>query len=291
MTPTRRNILSAATALAVVVPFGGRAFAGATVGELRRLESEHAARLGVFALDTATGRCVAYRADERFPICSVFKTVAVGAVLRDLDHEFLTERIHYTDEDVARSGYAPITGRPENLAAGLTGAELCAAAIQYSDNTAANLLLRALGGPQAVTDFCRSLGDEVTRLDRSEPTLNSAEPGRPTDTTSPRSIGRTYARLTLGTALSPEDRNLLTHWLLANTTGTNRLRAGLPSDWRTAEKTGTGGYGTTNDVGITWPPAGPPIVIAILATKHDRNAPADEPLLAKAAEAVAAMLR
>ncbi len=305
----RRNLLTvgAATALGLVLPAstsaGASAFAAAReegiLRRLGRLEEQHGARLGVFGFDPATGRYVGYREQERFPICSVFKTVLVAAVLRDLDRngEFLAERIHYTEQDVTRSGYAPITGRPENRAHGMTVADLCAAAITHSDNTAANLLLRALGGPageaagpHAVTRFCRSVGDPVTRLDRVEPDLNSAEPGRDTDTTSARAIAGTYARLTLGTALAPADRARLGGWLLANTTGGNRIRAGLPSDWSVADKTGTGAYGTTNDVAITRPPGRGPLVLAVLSTTSDAHAPADEPLLAEAAALVAAHL-
>ncbi|WP_331770121.1 class A beta-lactamase (plasmid) [Embleya sp. NBC_00888] len=298
--PSRRGVLGgvAAATLGLVLPVGGRAFAQGTndneriVGRLCALEEAHSARLGVFAWDTVTGRTVSHRARELFPMCSTFKTIAVAAVLRDLDRdgEFLARRIRYTQKDVTESGYAPITGLPENLANGMTVANLCAAAIDHSDNTAANLLLRELGGPSAVTRFCRSIGDEVTRLDRWEPALNSAEPDRATDTSSPRAIGRTYARLALGTALDARDRERLTGWLLANTTGGNRLRAGLPKDWIVGDKTGTGGYGTTNDVGVTWPPGRGPIVMAVLSTKHDSAAPADEPLIADTAALVAAVL-
>ncbi len=235
---------------------------------------------------------MAYRADELFPMCSTFKTVAVAAVLRDLDQDgtFLAERRHYTTKDVAESGYAPITGLPANLEAGMTVEELCAAAIRYSDNAAANLLLRELGGPASITRFCRSIGDRATRLDRWEPALNSAEPGRLTDTTNPHAIGLTYARLTLGPALGASDRQRLTKWLLTNTTGANRLRAGLPPTWAIAEKTGTGNYGTTNDIGVAWPPGGGPIVVAVLSTKNVADAPADEPLIAETAGLVATAL-
>ncbi|MEU7556378.1 class A beta-lactamase [Streptomyces sp. NPDC044571] len=298
--PGRRRILggAAATALAVVLPPGGRAFAKGAgedgiAGRLRALERAHSARLGVFAADAVTGRAVLYRADELFPMCSTFKTIAVAAVLRDLDRDgrFLAKRIRYTKTDVTESGYAPVTGMSETLEAGMTVEDLCAAAIDHSDNAAANLLLRELGGPDAVTRFCRSLGDRVTRLDRWEPALNSGEPGRVTDTTSAQAIGRTYARLTIGDALSTPDRERLAGWLLGNTTGGNRLRAGLPKDWSVAEKTGTGGYGTTNDVGIAWPPGRGPITMAVLSTQHDPAAPADEPLIADAAALLAAALQ
>ncbi|MFJ3925375.1 class A beta-lactamase [Streptomyces sp. NPDC090022] len=260
---------------------------------LRALEAEHGARLGVYAYDTGTGRVVRYRADERFPMCSVFKTLAVAAVLRDLDRdgEFLARRIHYTQDDVDRSGYAPKT--KDHVATGMTVEELCGAAISYSDNTAANLLLTELGGPQAVTDFCRSTGDDVTRLDRWEPELNSAEPGRETDTTTPSAIGRTYARLVLGNALGRADRARLTDWLLANTTSGERFRKGLPADWRIADKTGGGKYATNNDVGLGRPPGRSPVVLAVLTTKPEAgpDAPADNPLVAKAAELVERHLR
>ncbi|MFE5328496.1 class A beta-lactamase [Embleya sp. NPDC056575] len=297
--PSRRGVIGgvAAGVLAVVVPGAGSAVARGVddrgiVGRLRALERAHAARLGVFACDVVSGRTVVHRADEPFPMCSSFKTIAVAAVLRDLDRdgEFLARRIRYTEKDVTESGYAPITGRPENLADGMIVADLCAAAISYSDNGAANLLLRRLGGPGAVTGFCRSVGDGVTRLDRWEPALNSAEPGRVTDTSSPRALGRTYARLALGDALDARDRERLTGWLLANTTGGKRLRAGLPRDWVVADKTGTGGYGTTNDVAIVRPPGRGPIVMAVLSTKDDAAAPADEPLLAETATVLAQAL-
>lgn len=291
MVVNRRAVLAlgAGAALAVAVP--SQAQASPSTGKLRDLEQKHGARLGVFASDTGTGRTVLYRANERFPICSVFKTLAAGAVLRrDRDGELLSKVIRYTQAEVDKSGYGPITGKPANLANGMTVKALCEATIAYSDNAAANFLLRELGGPTAVTRFCRSIGDPVTRLDRWEPELNSAEPWQEFDTTSPRAVGQSYARLTVGHALERTDAEQLTAWLLANTTGANRLRAGLPSDWRLGDKTGTGKYGTTNDVGITWPPGRAPIVIAVLSTKPDAAAGADEPLVARAAEIVAAEL-
>ncbi|GAA1121514.1 class A beta-lactamase BOR-1 [Kitasatospora arboriphila] len=290
----RRAVLGvgAGAVLALAVPMGGTARAegrvsqrgGGVTGALADLEREHGARLGVFARNTVTGAQVRYRAEELFPICSVHKIVTASTVLRDRDRdgEFLARRIHYTAEDVTASGYAPITGTPEHLASGMTVAELCAAALDYSDNAADNLLLRELGGPTAITRFCRSLGDRVTRLDRWEPALNSAEPGRVSDTTSPAAIARTLTDLLLGTALAPRDRRRLTEWMLANTTGAGRLRAGLPSGWALADKTGTGDYGATNDVGIAWTPDGTPLVLSVLSTTTRADATADEALLARA---------
>ncbi len=296
--PRRRTLLTVGvgTALAAAVPTAAHASTQVRerlAGQLSELEQEYAARLGVFAHDTATGRTVTYRAEEHFPICSVFKTLAVAAVLRDLDHDgaYLARRIRYTEEYVTAAGYAPITGTPEHLANGMTVEQLCAAAVSHSDNGAANLLMRELGGPSAITRFCRSIGDGTTRLDRWEPELNSAEPWRKTDLTSPRAIGQTYARLVLGRALPSEDRERLTGWLIANTTNTHRFRTGLPDDWTLADKTGGGqAYGVAHDVGVVWPPGRPPLLLAVLSTKHAPEGPTDNPLVARTAALLAAAL-
>ncbi|MER7761033.1 class A beta-lactamase [Streptomyces sp. NPDC097619] len=263
------------------------------VRRLRELEESRRARLGAYAVDTVSGRAVLYRADELFPMCSVFKPLAAAAVLRapDRDGTDPARRIRYTRADTEGSGYAPVTGLPENLARGMTVEALCAAAVSHSDNAAANLLLRELGGPDAVTRFCRSIGDRVTRLDRWEPELNSAEPGRTTDTTSPRAIGRTYARLLLGDTLARRDRTRLTRWMLDNTTNTERFRAGLPG-WTLADKTGGGSaYGVANDAGVVWSPEGTPVVMVVLTTHPGRpEGPGDNGLVAEAARLLGAAL-
>ncbi|MFI2077263.1 class A beta-lactamase [Streptomyces triculaminicus] len=287
--------LGAGTALTAALATSGTAYAS-TPGDdeicrrLSRLEREHSARVGVFAHNPRTGRTVRYRADERFPMCSVFKTLAVAAVLRDLDHDgtFLAKRVHYTQGDVDKAVWAPVT--KDHIADGMTVAALCEATIQQSDNAAANLLLRELGGPDAVTRFCRSVGDPVTRLDRWEPTLNSAEPWRVEDTTSPRAIGRTYARLVLGDALAPEDRERLTKWLLGNTTSTDRFRKALRPGWTLGDKTGAGSYGTNNDVGVAWSPDGSPLVLSVLTTKHSPDAKGEDALVAETAKLLVSAL-
>ncbi|MFJ3792728.1 class A beta-lactamase [Kitasatospora sp. NPDC090091] len=302
---SRRAVLAlgAGTALAAGLASAGRAHAapapagpaagpdGALRGELAGLEREYAARLGLFAHDTGTGRTLAHRADELFPLCSVFKPLAVAAVLRDLDRdgEFLARRIHYTEQDVTDADYAPVTR--DHLATGMTVEELCAAAVGQSDNAAANLLLRELGGPTAVTRFCRSVGDGRTRLDRWEPELNSAEPWRSTDTTSPRAVAGTFARMLLGDVLEPRDRARLTGWMVANTTNTDRFRAGFPADWVLADKTGGGSsYGVANDVGVVRPPNRRPIVVAVHTTTRAAAGPQHNDMVKRVAELVAETL-
>ena len=170
------------------------------MAQLQALEARHSARLGVHARNHRTGATIDYRADERFATCSVFKGLLAAHVLRDFDRrgEFLNRLIHYTKADLIEG--APVTG--QYVDTGLTVRALCAAALAYSDNTAANLLLALTGGPRGVTRFCRSIGDTVTRLDRTEPTLNTSIPGDPRDTTTPRAIGDSYGRLVLGRSLS-----------------------------------------------------------------------------------------
>lgn len=286
----RRTLLTAGTTTAAALLTSTPALAAGrrVTDRLRELEQQHGARLGVFAHNVRTRQTVEHRADELFPICSLFKTLAAAAVLRDLDRhgEVLARRVHYTEADLVDGS----DRTREHLAEGMTVAELADAAIRYSDNTAGNLLLRELGGPTAITRFARSIGDPVTRLDRWETDLNSAEPWRITDTTTPRAIGRSYARLVLGDALDRRDRGLLTHWLLGNTTSGNRLRAGLPSTWTVADKTGAGFYGANNDVGIAWTPDGTPIVLAVQVTKPERDAAWDHALIAETAAVLAGAL-
>lgn len=300
--PSRRSLLTLAGAAgAATLLAAGTAHAtgapGATTAApggipdpardaLRALEREHGARVGAYAHNLATGRTVAHRADERFPLCSTFKTLAAAAVLRDLDRdgEVLGRLVRYTEADLVTA--SDVTRA--HLATGMTVAELCDAAICDSDNTAGNLLLRELGGPAGVTRFCRSLGDRTTRLDRWEPELNSAEPWRRRDTTTPYALSRTYAGLVLGDALNPGDRERLTGWLLNCRTSTTRFRTGLPGEWTIADKTGGGSYGTCNDAGVAWTAEGEPVVVTVLTTKPQQAAVGDHPLVAKTAAVLAA---
>jgi beta-lactamase class A len=148
----------------------------------------------------------------------------------------------------------------------MTAADLCAAAIERSDNTAANLLLHSVLGPAGVTKFARRIGDPITRLDRNEPDVNGAVPGDPRDTTTPAAMAGDARKLVFGNVLSPRMRARLRTWLLASQTGKARLRAGFPPSWQSGDKTGTGSHGTANDVAIVWPPRRAPIVVAAYLT-------------------------
>ncbi len=168
----------------------------------------------------------------------------------------------------------------------MTVAGLCGAALQYSDNTAANLLLQLVGGPAAVTSFARSIGDCEFRLDRRETDLNSAVPGDVRDTSTPQAMGHTLANLTLRGALGGPERAHLTAWLKGNTTGATRIRAGIPTNWQVGDKTGSGDYGTANDVAVLWPPRRSPFVLAIYTTQTTKNAAARSDIVAAATRIV-----
>ena len=236
---------------------------------LAGLERRHPGRICVSILDLASGKRIGHRADERILMCSTFKALAAALVLARVDkgEEKLDRRVIYSKDDLVE--YSPTTGK--HAGEGMTLAGLCEAAITLSDNTAGNLILAALGGPGAVTDFARSLGDPMTRLDRNEPTLNESLPGDPRDTTTPAMMTGDIRKLVLGDALKAPSRKQLTDWMLACKTGGKRLRAGLPAGWRIGDKTGSGEHGSTNDVGVIWPAEGAPIVASVYLT--DTSAP------------------
>ncbi len=251
---SRREMVIASVAL----PFAARA---APSDSFAALEAQHGGRLGVAAIDTGSGRRLAHRIDERFAMCSTFKLLAAAAVLRkvDLGTEKLTRLIPYGQADLL--SYAPVT-RAHVGEGHMTVGALCEAAAEWSDNTAANLLLASLGGPAAVTRFARELGDSVTRLDRNEPSLNDIKPGDIRDTTTPAAMLADMQAVLLGDALSKASRARLADWLQKSQTGQARLKAGLPASWEVGNKTGSGFRGETNDIAVAWPPGRAPILIA-----------------------------
>lgn len=225
------------------------------------IEASVGGRVGVFAVDTGTGRQLAHRADELFAMCSTFKWVLAAAILVGVDRTQLSldERVSYGPSDLLE--YAPVA-REHVDDGSLTVEALARAIVTVSDNTAANLLLPKVGGPAGLTLFVRSMGDLVTRLDRTEPTLNSNEFGDLRDTTSPRAMVGLMRRVLCGDALSNTSRERLLSWLRDCETGKERLRAGFPGNWIVGDKTGTGARGATNDVAIAMPPGRAPVLVA-----------------------------
>lgn len=255
--------------------------------KLAELEKQSGGRLGVMAIDNAGGATsarVGYRETERFPFCSTFKLVLVGAVLtRSLeDSTLLQRRVRYGAADLV--AYSPVTEKA--IGAGMSVSGLCAAALQYSDNTAGNLLIRELGGIKMINDYARKIGDQSFRLDRMETELNSAVPGDERDTSTPLAMAQTLQGLVLGEFLPELQRRMLVDWMRGNTTGGTRIRSAMPRDWMIGDKTGGGDYGTTNDVAVIWPGNDSPVALAIYFTQTAKDAPMRNDVVAAAARIV-----
>ncbi|AUT60181.1 class A beta-lactamase [Paraburkholderia terrae] len=266
----RRSLLIALTAGPAI---GVRAQPASSVSvnlaareRFEKLEASSGGRLGVAALNTADGSYVGYRESERFPMCSTFKLLVVALVLKRsmAERSLLDERVRYGDADLVAN--SPVTKR--HVGEGMTIGELSAAALQHSDNTAAKLLLTAVGGPEVLNQFALSIGDEWFDLLRGEPEVNASVPGDMRDTTTPRAMMLDVQKLLLADdVLGPQQREQLKAWMLGNVTGAARIRAAVPgSGWLVADKTGSGDYGTANDVAVVYPPSAAPFVVAVYFT-------------------------
>lgn len=235
--------------------------------DIESLEQRHGARIGMWASDLATGKSATYRSGESFAMCSTFKPYAVAAALRlasgaTLD---LAEAVPVAAEDVVVN--SPVLSCM--VGGSITLLQACEAALTESDNTAGNIVLRAIGGPAAVTSFARTVGDHRSRLDRWEPELNDAEPGDPRDATSPEALAAGYNTILVGDALERAERDRLTGWMRATRTSDKRFRAALPQGWTSADKTGAGSYGSTNDAGLVLGPRGERTLLTIMTRSGD----------------------
>jgi beta-lactamase class A len=251
--------------------------------DIARLEARSNSRIGFAAVDVSTNRRVEYRADERFIMCSTFKVLAAAAVLKRVDENKEKLDRFVTYEEAQLLSYAPVT-RAHLKEGGMTLEALCAAAIEQSDNTAANLLLEAIGGPEKVTELARSLGDKFTRLDHTEPELNLARPGKDDDTTTPAAMCATLQRLLTSDFLSVAAKTKLEGWMQQNQTGLTMIRASIPADWKAGDKTGRSGDGATNDIAIVRPPGGGPIFLAIYTVDPSETQEARDKLVAEVAK-------
>jgi beta-lactamase class A len=260
-----------------------------TGANLAAVEARCGGRLGVFAVNTASGSRIGYHANELFPMCSVHKFLTVAAILSGAEkNRFrLEQHIPYNSDVILE--YAPVTRM--NLPSGFMTVEaLCEAAIRASDNTADNLLLKLLGGPSGWTHFARSIKDDVSRLDRYEPELNSSLPGDFRDTTSPRAMTRTLATIFFGNILGDESRARLTGWMSDNALTKNLIRSGLTTGWQVADKSGSGSNGTLNDVAVIFPPHAAPILVAVFLTGSSAQVAERERVVAECARIIVCQL-
>lgn len=271
----RRTLLAAASGL-VVWPASSQE----APPVLAAYERETGGRVGLYAENPATGAKIVWRADERFVMCSTFKASLAALVLARVDRgeDRLEGKLAYGPGDLL--DYAPVAR--QNLAAGaMTVSDMCKAIIELSDNTCANLLLARVGGPAALTAFWRATGDTISRLDHNEPELNRSPPGDPNDSTTPAAMAGNLRRFVLGEVLSPASREHLTGWLLGCKTGNNRLRGGLPRDWKVGDKTGNNGKDASGDIAIAWPGSGGPLVVCAYTQGGSPTAPQFEALFAE----------
>lgn len=264
----RRALIGAALSLGVSSAFAaGETPNGEAEMKLAAIEKRVGGRIGVAALDTGSGKRIGRRAEERFAMCSTFKLSLAAAVLKRVDDgkETLDRPVAYGERDLL--SYAPVTKQHVKEGA-MTVSALCEAAILVSDNTAANLLLPTLGGPAGLTVYWCSLGDQTTRLDRTEPSLNSAIPGDERDTTTPSAMLATMRSLLLGEALSQVSRERLEGWLRGAKTGLSLIRAGVSPGWIVGDKTGRGDNHAVNDIAILRPPGRAPLLVTIYTAEQ-----------------------
>jgi len=295
MTISRRQAIAGALlaipAVSAMAGIAGAASGGTPQEQLAELEARHKGRIGVAIHNLATNARLGHRADERFLMCSTFKALLAGHILACVDRkeEALDRRIVVKKSDLV--DWSPVVEKRVG-GKGVTIAELCEATITLSDNAAANLLLGASGGPKAVTAFLRGLGDDVTRLDRTEPSLNYHEtPDDERDTTTPVAMTETLRKLIFTDVLSPRSKAQLAAWFVMNKTGDARLRAGFPADWMTGDKTGTNGdkAGNANDVAVAWSPNRGAIVVSAFVEMPGISGDARNALIAEIGRIAAAV--
>lgn len=249
-------------------------------------ETELGARIGLAVHDLETDQRWEYKSNERFPLSSTFKTLACANVLQrvDLGKENINRVVRFSKSNLVE--YSPVT---ENRVGrkGMSLSELCQATLSTSDNSAANFILQAIGGPKALTKFLRSIGDDTTRLDRWETELNEAVPGDKRDTTTPTAMVTTLEKLLIDETLSTESRQQLQSWLKGNKVGDALFRKGVPSDWIVADRTGAGGYGSRAISAVMWPPNRQPIVAALYITETDASFDERNAIIARIGEEIA----
>lgn len=252
-----------------------------------QLEDEFDAQIGVYAIDTGTNQTVEFKPDERFAYSSTFKVLATAILLKQNDIKDLEKVVTYNKEDLVT--YSPITEK--HVDTGMTLLEISEAAIRKSDNTAGNLLLEALGGPDKFEQALRDIGDDVTQPERYETELNEFTPGNKRDTSTPRAMTTNLKKVALGDFLPNDKRELLIDWMKGNATGDALIRAGAPQGWKVGDKSGAGSYGTRNDIAVVWPPNREPIVIAVMSRHDTKDAKYDDTLVEKTAEIALSALK
>jgi len=290
----RRSILGGGLATSLLLGAAGcippdQSSTGRLAAMLRIIEAQTGGTLGAELFDTQTGMSVGLGRDKRFGHCSSFKLSLAALVLarNAAGVDDASRPVVWSEGDLMF--VSPFT--TQRLGEGATLLELAEAAQKYSDNAAANILLREIGGPQTLNAFWRSIGDTVSRLDRIEPQLNNVPAGEVRDTTTAAAMARTVAKLTFGDVLAGADKATLRQWMVDTSTGLRRVRAGLPDGWRAGDKTGTSLWPAMGslyvDIGFVESPRRGPFTFATylrMRGQSDGIDPAAEAALAQTGE-------
>lgn len=254
------------------------------------IETRLSARVGVSIIDTESGKTWSHKGDERFPMNSTFKAFLCAALLDAASNGTVDAGREVVVEESDIVSYSPVTAKRVG-GAGFTIEDLCRVTVTISDNAAANIVMKEVGGPEGVTAFLRGIGDDISRVDRWEPESNTGIPGDDRDTTTPDAAAETLKKLVLDETLAADARAKLTGWLEGNKVGNSTLRAGLPEGWRIADKTGAGANGSRNNIAVIWPEGRKPLVIAIYITQTTAAFEARNKAIAGIAQALPAALQ
>jgi beta-lactamase class A len=255
--------------LVLNISFTSYANANPIIEKIKQVESELSARVGVSVYDVSSKQLWDYDGDVRFPLMSTFKTLACAKLLSDVDNGDQSFDSSVVIKDSSLITWSPVTKK--HVGESFSLKQACSAAMIMSDNTAANIVLDGINGPSALTKFMRSIGDEVTRLDRIEPYLNEAIDGDVRDTTTPNAIVKSLHELLFGNVLSESSKNQLKMWMMDNKVSDSLLRSSLPNDWSIADRSGAGGYGSRGITAVVWSGKRTPLIISIYLTQTDAS--------------------
>lgn len=245
--------------------------------ELKTLEHKLDGEIGLYAIDTNSGKIISYRGNQTFPFESTFKLMGVAALLHyNQSKPVLQKRLFIKPEQLVM--WHPISGLYINQKVSLQ--TLAEGAISYSDNTAINMIIRELGGLDKINHFARMVGNNTFNLKHYEVNLNS-NPNNNEDSSTPKDMALSLQNILLGNVLSEHNKQLLFQWMRNNTTGYGRIRAGVPLGWAVADKTGSGSYGVANDIGLVWSPSCKPIILSIYTHQNKQAAIAQDDVIAK----------
>lgn len=255
----------------------------------------HAAqgRVGVTATVIETGESVTLNGDQRFPMQSVYKFPIGMAVLAQVDQGKLKldQQVRVETSDfVSNLQHSPI--RDENpQGVELNLAELLKYMVSESDGTACDVLLKLVGGPEAVTQYLHDLDVNDIVVANTEKEIGQDKAVQYRNYATPDAVVTLLRALYEDQGLSESNQALLLRLMIETPTGIQRIKGLLPDGTVVAHKTGTsrtvdGVTAATNDVGLVTLPNGQHLAIAVFVSDSTANDTMREKVIAKVARAV-----